>query len=282
MNVRILMPGWFCLFMLFFSSAFIETTSGQTVSTSNNMVKLQTTHGDIRLKLYDQTPKHRDNFIKIVNDGVLDSLLFHRVIREFMIQGGDTESKFARAGDTLGSNDLPYMVPAEMHPYLFHKKGALAAARGDTPERESSSTQFYIVQGKVYNDSLLDRAQNRINEWLAQYYIKHDRNYKPKLDSLTSAMDNEDWDTFSRLNKDFRVLAREYKDFEPYLIPEAHRKVYKTAGGTPFLDQNYTVFGEVVSGLEVVDSIAKEPTDGMNRPIKDVRILNATIVEENK
>lgn len=243
-------------------------------------VELITNYGEIVLKLYNETPLHRDNFIKIVNDGILDSSLFHRVIKNFMIQGGDTKSKYAHPGDTLGSGDLPYTVQAEIVPELFHKKGALAAARGDTPERESSSTQFYIVQGKVFNDSLLDLAEKRINGWLAEYYIKHDSLYKSQLDSMNSAMKTEDWNTFEKINSRFRMLAKNYTAFEPYHIPETHREAYKTIGGTPHLDQNYTVFGEVVSGLQVVDSIASVETDGMDRPLKDVRILSAKIIEE--
>ena len=240
-------------------------------------VKLATTMGDIELELYNETPLHRDNFIKIIKDGVLDSLLFHRVINNFMIQAGDINSKYSKPGDTLGSGDLAYTVPAEIRPELYHKKGVLAAARGDTPDRVSSSTQFYIVQGKVLNDSLLTVAEKRINGWLAEYYIKHDTAYKAQLDSINVAMKTEDWETFSRLNNTFRELAKTYDHFEPYKIPEAHRQVYKTIGGTPHLDQNYTVFGEVISGLEVIDSIAAVETNTLDRPLKDVRILSATI-----
>lgn len=244
-------------------------------------VKLVTSHGEIILKLYNETPLHRDNFIKIVKDGVLDSLLFHRVIENFMIQAGDTGSKHSKPGDTLGSGDLAYKVPAEITTQYFHKKGVLAAARGDTPERESSSTQFYIVQGKVLNDSLLTVAEKRINGWLAEFYIKHDSNYKNQLDSLNVAMKTEDWETFSLINSKFRELAKTYSGFETYKIPEAHREIYKTISGTPHLDQNYTVFGEVISGLEVVDSIAAEKTNDLDRPLKDVRILSAIVIEED-
>ncbi len=242
-------------------------------------VKLTTTKGEIVLQLYNETPRHRDNFIKIVEDGVLDSLLFHRVIEEFMIQGGDTNSKLAQPGDTLGNGDLPYEIPAEITPTLFHKKGVLAAARGNHPDRVSSSTQFYIVQGKVFNDSLLARAETRINGWLAEYYVKHDSTYTSELDSLLNAIEAEDWQTASRINNRFYELAQDYDDFERYEIPAEHREVYKTIGGTPHLDQNYTVFGEVVSGLAVVDSIAAVETNPLNRPLEDVRILSAQIVE---
>lgn len=267
------------LSLLFFCFILLGTKPIQKdIQTPDTKIKLITNYGVIVLKLYNDTPLHRDNFIKIVNDSVLDSVLFHRVIKNFMIQGGDTQSKNAQANDTLGNGDLPYTIPSEITPDLFHKKGVLAAARGDTPERVSSSTQFYIVQGKVLNDSLLDHAETRINGWLAEYYIKHEIKYKPQLDSLNIAIEKQDWETFSRLNNNFRTWAKDYKDFQPYKIPEAHREVYKTAGGTPHLDQNYTVFGEVISGLEVVDSIAAVKTNDLDRPIKDVRILSAKVI----
>lgn len=243
-------------------------------------VKLVTNKGEIVLQLYNETPLHRDNFIKIVSEGVLDSLLFHRVIENFMIQGGDINSKNAMPGDTLGSGDLPYQVDAEFSPNLFHKKGVLAAARGNHPERVSSSTQFYITQGRVFNDSTLNHAETRINGWLAEYYVKHDTTYKAQLDSLISAIESEDFEIVSRLNGMFAELARTYEGFEPYKIPEEQREIYKTLGGTPHLDQNYTVFGEVLSGLEVVDSIAAVATNDLDRPIEDVRILSASIINE--
>ena len=243
-------------------------------------VKLSTTSGEIVLQLYNETPLHRDNFIKIVNDGVLDSVLFHRVIENFMIQGGDTNSKTAQPGDTLGNGGLPYNVPAEITPKLFHKKGVLAAARGNHPNRVSSSTQFYIVQGRVFNDSTLTRAEDRINGWLAEYYLKHDSAYSEDLDSLLVAIEEEDWTIASRINNRFYELAKDYENFERYEIPIEHREVYKTLGGTPHLDQNYTVFGEVVSGLAIVDSIAAVATNDLDRPLDDVRILKAEILSE--
>lgn len=255
-----------------------ETETENTPSLTK--IKLTTTKGDIVLQLYNETPLHRDNFIKIVTDGVLDSLLFHRVIENFMIQGGDTNSKLAQAGDTLGNGDLPYDVPAEITPVLFHKKGVLAAARGNHPDRVSSSTQFYIVQGRVFNDSTLARAETRINGWLAEYYLKHDSTYSTDLDSLMVALEAEDWPTASRINRRFRELAKDYENFDKYQIPDEHREVYKTLGGTPHLDQNYTVFGEVVSGLAVVDSIAAVATNDLDRPLQDIRIIKAEITTE--
>jgi Peptidyl-prolyl cis-trans isomerase (rotamase) - cyclophilin family len=202
----------------------------------NVHVVLETTMGNIELKLYDLTPLHRDNFRALVKEHAFDSLLFHRVIRDFMIQGGDPDSKYAEPGKVLGDGDRDYTVPAEfrLEDGIFHRRGVLAAAReGDdvNPEQRSSAMQFYIVWGRVFDDEGLDRIQLR-------------------LDART----------------DGRVK----------LTPEM-REVYKTVGGTPHLDGQYTVFGEVVSGLDVVDAIQQVATDTNDRPLTDVRILRAYV-----
>lgn len=197
-------------------------------------VVLETTMGTIELKLYDATPLHRDNFRNLVREGAYDSLLFHRVIKDFMIQGGDPDSKNAAPGMLLGEGDKPYTVPAEfrLDEGIFHRRGVLAAAReGDdvNPEQRSSAMQFYIVWGRVFDEAGLDQIQER-------------------LDRRTGG----------------RVK----------LTPEM-REVYKTTGGTPHLDGQYTVFGEVVSGLDVVDTIQQVATDDNDRPLEDVRIIRA-------
>ena len=197
-------------------------------------VVLETTMGTIELKLYDATPLHRDNFRNLVREGAYDSLLFHRVIKDFMIQGGDPDSKNAAPGSLLGDGDKPYTVPAEfrLDEGIFHRRGVLAAAReGDdvNPEQRSSAMQFYIVWGRVFDEAGLDQIQER-------------------LDRRTGG----------------RVK----------LTPEM-REVYKTTGGTPHLDGQYTVFGEVVSGLDVVDAIQQVATDDNDRPLEDVRIIRA-------
>lgn len=186
-------------------------------------IKITTDSGVIILKLYNQTPLHRNNFIKLVKAHYFDSLMFHRVIKNFMIQGGDPDSKYARPGALLGNGGPKYTIPAEFDSALFHKRGVLAAARESddvNPKRESSASQFYIVQGKVFTDKELDAAEKKRN----------------------------------------------------IVIPEYRRKVYRTIGGTPHLDMKYTVFGEVVSGLEVVDKIAAAKTDSNNRPVQDIRM----------
>lgn len=240
-------------------------------------VEMVTDYGMMVIELYNKTPLHRDNFIKLIKENAYDSLLFHRVINEFMIQGGDPESKYAKPEDTLGSGGPSYTVDAEFNKDLFHKKGVLAAARSGNPKRASSAIQFYIVQGKVYNDSLLKNAEKRINEWLADHYSNNDPKNKTLLDSLQRAMDDEDWDRYSIWDDSLKTLAKDYDDFERYVIPEEHRIVYKSIGGTPHLDQNYTVYGEVIEGIEVLDSIAGVETGDFYRPKVDMRILSVRI-----
>ena len=242
-------------------------------------VEMVTDYGTMQIELYNETPKHRDNFVKIAEDGVLDSLLFHRVINNFMIQSGDIDSKYAKPGDTLGNGGLDYTVDAEFHTDLFHKKGVLAAARDNNPERASSSTQFYLVQGRIQNDSLLEKNQNRINEWLAEYYVKKDSTYKEISNALENAIKQEDWDSYKLYNDSIKGIAKTYTNYKKYKIPKSHRKVYKTIGGTPHLDQNYTVFGEVVKGIDIIDSIAGVETNDMDRPVKDVRIISVKVLK---
>ncbi|TMI95220.1 MAG: peptidylprolyl isomerase [Bacteroidetes bacterium] len=195
-------------------------------------VLLLTNFGDIVLRLSDSTPLHRDNFLKLVKKGYYDSVLFHRVIYNFMIQAGDPNSKHAKPGQLLGGGGPGYRIPAEFRTTLFHKKGVIAAARDNNPEKASSGSQFYIVQGKIFSDAGLDSVEI------------------------------------------FRLNGRK--------IPVEQREVYKTIGGTPHLDQSYTVFGEVVKGMDVVDKIAATPTSkspDTDRPLEDVRIVKAKLIK---
>ncbi len=259
-----------CLLAITFSYAKAERTK----------IEIQTNHGTILVELYNETPQHRDNFIKLVEEGVYDSLLFHRVIDDFMIQAGDTESKDAPPGQRLGMNDLDYRVPAEFNSVLFHKKGVLAAARNGNRERASSSTQFYLVKGTVQNDSTLEVNQRRINDGLRRHYYVNDPKSQPLLDSITSAREAKDTVLFDQLRAKSERLQNSYDDFVKYVIPEAHRMFYKTIGGTPHLDQNYTVFGEIVFGFDVVATISEVKTDNRNRPLEDVRIISMRVVNE--
>ena len=246
-------------------------------------VLIHTDFGDIKIVLYDETPKHRDNFLKLAMAHTLDSTLFHRVIKDFMIQGGDVDSKHAAPGAMLGNGDLGYTIPAEFNPNLFHKKGALAAARqGDNvnPNKESSSCQFYIVQGKTYTDSVLNAMQSSMDQQSKQAIFNtlinapENANLKAgfiRAQNRYQITRNGDSLTFysSLINP---LIETVFKTTPHRVFTDEQRTIYKTVGGTPFLDGGYTVFGEVISGLEVIDKIAEQPVDGNARPTTDIRM----------
>lgn len=245
-------------------------------------LKIETSAGDIIVKLYNETPEHRDNFIKLAKEGTYEGTLFHRVIKDFMIQAGDPESKGAPKGKMLGSGDVGYTVPAEfVYPKYFHKKGALSAARqGDevNPEKRSSGCQFYIVTGKVYGDSTLLGMEQQMNQMrlnnafnaLAQKHMK-------EIYKLRKAGDEE-----GLLNLQDTLIAQAEAQVagEPeFRFTPEQVEAYTTVGGTPHLDGSYTVFGEVLEGMDVVDSIQKVKTDRNDRPEEDVVIKKVTVLE---
>jgi len=204
------------LFYLLFFFFYITSFAAKPASF---YVRLSVDDRECIIRLYNETPQHRDNFLKLAKEGFYDETLFHRVIKDFMIQGGDPDSKNAAPGILLGEGDLNYTIPAEFNDSLFHKKGVLAAARDNNPEKASSAAQFYLVQGKTYTAKELDRLE------------------------------------------ELKLKGRK--------IPAYQRHIYETVGGAPFLDQNYTVFGEVVKGIDFIDDIAALPTDSNDRPIRD-------------
>jgi len=242
-------------------------------------IEMATNYGTMIIELYNETPLHRDNFINLANNKAYDSLLFHRVINSFMIQGGDPDSRKAMPNEALGNGDAPYLVKAEISMDLFHRKGALAAARDNNPEKASSAMQFYIVQGKIHNDSLLDKAEKYTNQNQAREYFKNFPKKKSLLDSIQYAMDIRNMDRYHELMDSISDLASTEENFTPYVMPENYKEVYKSIGGYPRLDQNYTVFGEVVKGFEVIDSISNAETDTLDRPIVDVRIKTVRIID---
>ena len=203
------------------------TTQKPVTQPKARLVQLTTDYGTMVIRLYDSTPLHRDNFIRLVTEGFYDSLMFHRVIQGFMIQGGDPDSKNADSTAVLGMGSAPGdRIPAEIRNNYIHKKGVLAAARDNNPEKASSNCQFYIVEGKPYTD-----------------------------------------------DAELNMMECNVRQSNPaFTYTDAQRKIYKTIGGTPFLDQNYTVFGEVIKGLDVIDKIAAAQKDGNDRPVKDVRM----------
>lgn len=224
------------LLAIAFASCNPKLSNGLRLHDLNKDVQMITDKGTLIIRLSDSTPLHRDNFLRLVKNRFYDSILFHRVINQFMVQAGDPTSKRAADDQPLGSSDPSYTVPAEIRSTLFHKKGVIAAARiGDdvNPLKASSSSQFYLVQGKVFTDAGLDSVET------------------------------------------MRLRGRK--------LPAAHREVYKTLGGTPHLDLNYTVFGEVISGIPVIDSIAATPTNKEqgDRPITNVKIIKARLIKRN-
>jgi len=203
-----------------------KTTTQKTTLSKARMVQISTDYGTMIIRLYDSTPLHRDNFIKLVQQGFYDSLLFHRVIQNFMIQGGDPTSKNADSTAMLGAGEADGdRIPAEFRNNYIHKKGVIAAARDDNPEKASSNCQFYIVQGQKYNDTAMNMMECNVRQ-------------------------NNPGFTYTK----------------------EQRKLYETIGGTPFLDQNYTVFGEVIKGLDVIDKIAAVQCNANDRPLQDVRM----------
>ena len=244
-------------------------------------VKIETTMGDIVVELYNETPKHRDNFIKLAKEGMYDSTLFHRVIRQFMIQAGDPESKTANDTAMLGGGDVGYTIPAEFVPKYFHKKGALAAARmGDdvNPNRESSGCQFYIVTGRKFREAqLLDMAGQKNNARVDEIFNELARKHMKEIYKLRKAGDNE---ALLELQDSLEAQAyAQYKEEEPFMFTPEQLAAYSTIGGAPHLDGAYTVFGQVVSGIETVEKIEGTKTGKADRPVENVRILKMSVVE---
>ncbi|MBS5550685.1 MAG: peptidylprolyl isomerase [Bacteroides sp.] len=267
-------------------SMMIACTGNQQKSKSMNqgnetLVRLETTEGNITVKLYDETPKHRDNFIKLAKEGVYDSTLFHRVIKNFMIQAGDPQSKTASDTATLGSGDVGYTLPAEINPKFFHKRGVLAAARlGDevNPNRESSGCQFYIVTGRKFSEAQMINMENQMNEArLENIFNELARKHMKEIYKMRKANDTEG---LLELQDSLEAQARAKVAKEPALkYTKEQISAYTTIGGAPHLDGAYTIFGEVTEGMDIVDKIEKVKTNRGDRPEKDIRILKAEVLD---
>ena len=252
-----------------------------TATAKQQKVRLHTTEGDIIVVLYNETPKHRDNFLKLVADHYYDSVLFHRVIKNFMVQTGDGSSRNASPGQLLGAGDLNYTIPAEfVYPRYFHKRGALAAARTAdqvNPERASSGSQFYIVTGKVYSSGELKQMESQMANMKKREIMQGlARQYR---DSIKAMQRRGDRDALAALQSGLAQLAEKEYAKAPFRLTDEQLDAYTTIGGTPHLDGQYTVFGEVVDGLDVVDRIQNAETNANDRPVKDIRIISATLLE---
>jgi cyclophilin family peptidyl-prolyl cis-trans isomerase len=267
------------ILILVIKLGFSQTFSPETIIIS-------TPYGNMKLKLFNETPKHRDNFLKLVREHFYDSLLFHRVIEGFMIQGGDPDSKHAEPAKLLGDGDLKYTIPAEFISTLCHKKGMLCAARnGDdvNPEKASSAAQFYIVQGKKRTEDDLISFEKRINKPIIAKIKEEVLNkaenahLKEKIVNAKKEQNNDSLMVyFKAVNK---LVDEAYLKTPHYTFPPEHQTIYKTIGGTPHLDSQYTIFGEVIEGLDVIDKIAAVGKNKDDRPLIDIR-MKVSIIEE--
>jgi cyclophilin family peptidyl-prolyl cis-trans isomerase len=258
---------------------FLNIPSGVSGKKREAKFQIVTEFGVIKIKLYNETPLHRDNFIKLTKEGFYTDLLFHRVIKNFMIQGGDPDSKNAEPGKLLGNGDLGYTIPAEFNPKFFHRRGVLAAAReGDqvNPEKRSSAAQFYLMQGRVFRNGELDSLQTKLeNTRLMNLMQTKIKAIEPELNRL--AAEGKQNEIGARIKAVREAVDIENKQLPPIRFTDEQRKAYTTIGGYPSLDNNYTIFGEVMEGMDVIDQIAQQPTDKNNRPLKDIRFTISKI-----
>ncbi len=242
-------------------------------------IKITTTMGDITVRLYDETPLHRDNFVKLASEGYYDNVLFHRVIENFMIQGGDPDSKNAPAGKQLGMGGPDYTIKAEIKPNLFHKRGALFAARmGDevNPNRESSGSQFYIVWGDVYKASQLKQMEKQMKQ--NQVTITFNDLVTYHKEEIMEMRRNRDRAGLQDMQERLMKEAQDICKANPVGLSEEQMEAYTTIGGTPHLDGQYTVFGEVTEGLDVVEKIQSVKTQRGDRPCEDIKILKTDVL----
>lgn len=239
----------------------------------DRIVEIQTEYGNMKVKLYDETPGHRDNFVKLSHEKFFDGTLFHRVIDGFMIQGGDPDSKNAKPGQRLGEGGPGYRIPAEFKPELFHKRGVIAAAReGDdvNPEKKSAGSQFYLAQGRVYSKGGLDTLLMKLNSRVKTNI--YNKLQKENAEALTKYQTEGDMEKMTELIDKIQTEVDSLHKLSEVTFTPEQIKAYTTVGGIPHLDGGYTVFGEVIEGLDIIDSIAKVKKDEYDRPLSDVKM----------
>lgn len=245
-------------------------------SSDRTQIRIETSEGDMVVALYNETPLHRDNFIHLADSGFYNGLLFHRVISDFMIQGGDPDSRDAQEGQLLGAGDIGDGIDAEFrYPTLFHKRGALAMAReGDekNPDKRSSNCQFYLVWGKTFTDKELNEIERSRNEQILQKKVN--RLFAENEARFNQLEEQGEMMPLQVLMDSLRIEAKKQiaEGNMTFVIPDSIRKIYRETGGVPWLDGNYTVFGEVTEGLEVIDKIQQKRTDRNDRPLQDIKM----------
>lgn len=258
------------------------TSQAPVIEKGDALVDIKTSVGDIRVRLFGDTPAHRDNFLKLVKEKYYDGVLFHRVINEFMVQTGDPESKTATENTRLGAGGPDYTLEAEIvYPRHFHHRGALAAARqGDqvNPERRSSGSQFYIVTGKAYNEQQLAQMERQLQ--MARKQEIFNKLAEERRDSIITLRKNRDQASLQALQDELVAITEKKAAENPATLTEEQKKAYSTVGGTPHLDGQYTVFGEVVSGMDVVEKIEKSQTNSQDRPLDDIRIISMKVAKK--
>ncbi|MBL4653080.1 MAG: peptidylprolyl isomerase [Flavobacteriales bacterium] len=268
MKFKVVIP--FLLIAAISFSSFMNETE--------KIVEITTSYGVIKVKLYNETPLHRDNFIKLVNDGFYDGTLFHRVMNQFMIQGGDPNSIGAAPEVKLGNGGPGYTIPAEFNSKFIHKKGVLVAARQPdnvNPEKRSSGSQFYLVQGRKYSATDMARFQQRNmnieKQKLMNAFFQKPEN-KAYLDRLTVIKQDQNQEAMNELTREIEPIIKMEYDKNPTAYTPEQLKTYEDIGGTPHLDGGYTIFGEVIQGLEIIDEIAAVATLQGDRPITDIKV----------
>lgn len=268
------------LVILILLSSCIKSKKEDKEHVAEDRIKVEiiTTKGNILVELYNETPLHRDNFLKLVKENYYDSLLFHRVIDDFIIQTGDPNSSDAQPGQELGYGDLDYLIQSEIVDTIFHKRGSLSAAHDGNIDFYSSAAQFVIVQKGPVPDSSFIKMENWINKNLNLYNFFHADSNTTIYNKTQKAYKEHDWELYDQLYDSVRNIIASEENLNFYRFPEEHKTYYRKYGGTPFNDRLYTVFGEVITGMNIVDSIAKVATDNNDRPVSDIRITSMKVV----
>lgn len=260
--------------------AFASTCTAQHDENTDQVVTIKTKFGDMVAILYDETPKHKANFIKLAREHYFDSLIFHRIIAGFMIQGGDPESRKAKPGQRLGNGGPGYTIEAEINPLFLHEKGALSAARLSdqfNPAKASSGSQFYIVQGRKFSEGELSQGEQKIRYQLKNQYLREILQM-PKFENVRlQVMEKQRQRDAAWMNSFFEksdtLIRQVKKDYKPFTYSAEQKARYLEVGGAPHLDGDYTVFGKVIRGLEVIDMIATQRKDAGDRPLEDIRMV---------